>query len=77
MSSDFDPSNVPITRINKEQMTEILEDVANGGREDSGYCVMDVRGEDEIAYTREWCQAASPKDAIQSDTLEKSKHILN
>lgn len=51
MSSDFDPSNVPITRINKEQMTEILEDVANGGREDSGYCVMDVRGEDEIAYT--------------------------
>ena len=29
--------------------------------------------EDEIAYTRQWCQAASPKTAIQSDTLENEK----
>lgn len=29
--------------------------------------------EDEIAYTREWCQAASPENAIQSDKLENKK----
>jgi len=41
----------PITRIGKDAMTEILEDVANGGREESGYVVIDVRGVDEINFT--------------------------
>eukprot|EP00956_Cyclotella_meneghiniana_P017641 scaffold28929_cov71-Cyclotella_meneghiniana.AAC.19 len=44
-----DASSVP--RIPREAMEEIIEDVANGGREDSGYVIMDVRGHDEIAQT--------------------------
>ena len=40
-----------ITSIQREAMEEIIEDVANGGREDSGYVIMDVRGHDEIAQT--------------------------
>jgi rhodanese-related sulfurtransferase len=40
-----------ITSIHLEAMKEIIEDVANGGREDSGYVIMDVRGHDEIAQT--------------------------
>jgi rhodanese-related sulfurtransferase len=33
------------------ELEEILEDIENGGREESGYVVIDVRGTDEIAYT--------------------------
>lgn len=44
-----DESSVP--RIHREAMEEIIEDVANGGREDSGYVIMDVRGHDEVAQT--------------------------
>jgi hypothetical protein len=33
-----------MTNIDKEAMTEIIEDYEEGGREDSGYVVMDVRG---------------------------------
>lgn len=40
-----------IPRINKEAMTEIIEDVSSTSREESGYVIIDVRGEDEIAYT--------------------------
>jgi len=41
----------PITRIGKQAMEEILQDVAEGGREESGYVVIDVRGVDEINFT--------------------------
>ena len=44
-----DESSAP--RIHREAMEEIIEDVANGGREDSGYVIMDVRGHDEVAQT--------------------------
>ncbi|KAL7497937.1 hypothetical protein ACHAWT_009446 [Skeletonema menzelii] len=40
-----------IRRINKEAMTEIIDDVSSTSREESGYVIIDVRGEDEIAYT--------------------------
>ena len=40
-----------VPRIPREGMEEIIEDVANGGREDSGYVIMDVRGHDEVAQT--------------------------
>ena len=33
-----------MTNIDKEAMTEIIEDYEEGGREGSGYVVMDVRG---------------------------------
>ena len=33
-----------MTNIDKEAMTEIIEDYEEGGRDDSGYVVMDVRG---------------------------------
>eukprot|EP00560_Eucampia_antarctica_P004143 CAMPEP_0197832764 /NCGR_PEP_ID=MMETSP1437-20131217/16090_1 /TAXON_ID=49252 ORGANISM="Eucampia antarctica, Strain CCMP1452" /NCGR_SAMPLE_ID=MMETSP1437 /ASSEMBLY_ACC=CAM_ASM_001096 /LENGTH=187 /DNA_ID=CAMNT_0043436337 /DNA_START=32 /DNA_END=592 /DNA_ORIENTATION=+ len=41
----------PITRIGKEQLMEIFEDIDNAGREETGYVVMDVRELDEIADT--------------------------
>lgn len=40
-----------ITRINKEAMAEIIDDVSATSREESGYVVIDVRGHDEIAST--------------------------
>jgi hypothetical protein len=46
----FSSSN-QITNIDKEQMEEILEDLANAGRDGTGYVVIDVRNPDEIAAT--------------------------
>jgi len=40
-----------IRQIGKADMTEIIEDYEEGGRAESGYVVMDVRGGDEIMYT--------------------------
>jgi rhodanese-related sulfurtransferase len=40
-----------INHIGKEQMEEILEDYEEGGREESGYVIIDVREPDEIAFT--------------------------
>ena len=41
----------PIRQVGKRDMAEIIEDYENGGREESGYVVMDVRGPDEVMYT--------------------------
>ena len=40
-----------LQNIGKQEMEEILDDYENGGRLESGYVVMDVREENEIAYT--------------------------
>ncbi|OEU20093.1 hypothetical protein FRACYDRAFT_217040 [Fragilariopsis cylindrus CCMP1102] len=40
-----------MTNIDKEAMTEIIEDYEEGGRDDSGYVVMDVREKNEIEGT--------------------------
>eukprot|EP01082_Thalassiosira_pseudonana_P000596 g1045.t1 g1045 contig10:1263176-1263784(-) len=40
-----------VPRIDKAAMTEIIEDVVNSSREESGYVIIDVRGQDEIAAT--------------------------
>ena len=40
-----------IHQIGKAELEEILEDIENGGREETGYVVIDVRGTDEIAFT--------------------------
>ncbi len=40
-----------VTQVNKAGLNEILEDIENSSREESGYVVIDVRNEDEIAYT--------------------------
>uniref|UniRef100_A0A7S2A0J5 Rhodanese domain-containing protein n=1 Tax=Trieres chinensis TaxID=1514140 RepID=A0A7S2A0J5_TRICV len=50
-SSSFDPSSIEIVRVDKSGMEEIIEDVEEAGRDGSGYVVIDVRGEEEIAYT--------------------------
>lgn len=42
---------ITLTHIGREEMEEILEDVEHGGREDSGYVVIDVRNSDELAVT--------------------------
>eukprot|EP00978_Attheya_sp_CCMP212_P002030 scaffold4157_cov58-Attheya_sp.AAC.2 len=44
-------SSVNINNIGKEDLVEILEDFESGGREESGYVVLDVRGPEEIAET--------------------------
>jgi rhodanese-related sulfurtransferase len=51
-SSFGDGSEGPsIKHIGKEEMEEIVEDYEEGGREKSGYVIIDVREPDEIAYT--------------------------
>jgi rhodanese-related sulfurtransferase len=42
---------IMLTNIGKPEMEEIIEDYENGGREDSGYIVLDVREEHEVAFT--------------------------
>ena len=41
----------PIQQIGKAEMQEIVQDYENGGREDSGYCIIDVRNPNEIQNT--------------------------
>ena len=40
-----------LTNVDRDEMEEIIEDYEEGGREDSGYVIMDVREEHEIAFT--------------------------
>jgi hypothetical protein len=40
-----------LQHIGKEAMEEIIEDYEQGGREESGYVIMDVREPHEIEYT--------------------------
>lgn len=40
-----------ITHVNYDQMSEIIEDYEEGGREESQYIVIDVRNPNEIAFT--------------------------
>lgn len=49
--SSWNPDAVEIARVNREGLEEILEDIDRSGRDESGYVVIDVRGEDEIAAT--------------------------
>mmetsp|Transcript_23351 Transcript_23351/g.39781 ORF Transcript_23351/g.39781 Transcript_23351/m.39781 type:complete len:209 (-) Transcript_23351:1597-2223(-) len=49
--SFFGGASEGIPRINKEAMTEIIDDVSSTSREESNYVIIDVRGQDEIAYT--------------------------
>ena len=44
-------NEVGITNIDRAAMTEIIEDVVNSSREESGYVIIDVRGQDEIQST--------------------------
>ena len=37
--------------IGKSEMQEILEDYSEAGREESQYCVIDVRTDEEVYYT--------------------------
>lgn len=45
------PAEGGITRIDRTAMLEIIEDVSNSSREESGYVIIDVRGHDEVQYT--------------------------
>ena len=45
------PGEGGVQRIDKSAMKEIIDDVENSSREESGYCVIDVRGQDEVAFT--------------------------
>jgi rhodanese-related sulfurtransferase len=50
-SSGGSQQEIQLTNIGKEEMEEIIEDYEEGGREDSGYVVMDVRERNEVEYT--------------------------
>ena len=41
----------PINRIEKDVFEQIIDEYESEGREASGYVVIDVRGEDEVAFT--------------------------
>ena len=45
------PEGSGTPRINKDAMIEIIEDVSNSSREESGYVIIDVRGHDEVQMT--------------------------
>lgn len=49
--SSSSEGDVVLMNIGKEAMEKILEDYEEGGREESGYVVMDVREQHEIAVT--------------------------
>jgi len=51
MSFFGDSAEPGFKRINRAAMTEIIEDVANSSREESGYVIIDVRGHDEVQDT--------------------------
>jgi len=46
-----DGGAIQLKNIGKEEMEEIVEDYEEGGREDSGYVIMDVRERNEVEYT--------------------------
>jgi rhodanese-related sulfurtransferase len=47
----FFSQGAAITDITKEDLEDILEDYEEGGREDSGYLILDVRGDAEVSNT--------------------------
>ena len=49
--SFFGGQSEGIQRIDRAAMTEIIEDVVNSSRDESGYIIIDVRGHDEIQQT--------------------------
>jgi rhodanese-related sulfurtransferase len=52
MSTTSGSNKAPeIVHINRAQMEEIIEDYENGGREESQYCIIDVRTEEEVQAT--------------------------
>jgi rhodanese-related sulfurtransferase len=52
MSTSSDSGKAPeIVHIGRAQMEEILDDYENGGREESQYCIIDVRTEEEVQAT--------------------------
>ena len=51
MSSFGGPAEGGIARIDRNAMAEIIDDVANSSREESGYVIIDVRGHDEVQNT--------------------------
>ena len=47
----FFSQGAAITDITKQDLEDILEDYEQGGREDSGYLILDVRGDAEVSNT--------------------------
>ena len=41
----------PINRVQKDIFSQVIDEYETEGREASGYVVIDVRGEDEVAFT--------------------------
>ena len=45
------PPPPPINRVQKDVFSQIIDEYESDGREASGYVVIDVRGEEEVAFT--------------------------
>jgi rhodanese-related sulfurtransferase len=71
--SSFEPPK--ITQIGKDAMMEIVEDIENSSREESGYVIIDVRNVDEIDSTGKIssCVYNLPLPMVSEGAFEKSE----
>jgi hypothetical protein len=68
---------ITVTQANKQVLHEILNDIENSSREESGYVVIDVRNPDEIAYTSKLVECVEPLPLpIIAQTARTLKRIL-
>lgn len=51
LSSSSSSEAPPINRVQMDVMSQIVEEYESEGREGSGYVIIDVRGEEEVAFT--------------------------
>lgn len=65
-----------ITEIDKDAMKEIVEDVENSSRDESGYVIIDVRNFDEIESTGKLsdCVYSLPLPMVSEGAFDKSEN---
>mmetsp|Transcript_4651 Transcript_4651/g.13151 ORF Transcript_4651/g.13151 Transcript_4651/m.13151 type:complete len:174 (-) Transcript_4651:310-831(-) len=51
MEADSGDQMPPINRVQKDVFSQIIDEYESEGRDASGYVVIDVRGEEEVAFT--------------------------
>lgn len=71
--ASFDPPKV--TEIGKDDMKEIVEDLENSSRDESGYVIIDVRNFDEIESTGKIadCVYSLPLPMVSEGAFDKSE----
>ena len=67
------PGEGGVRRIDKSAMKEIIDDVENSSREESGYCVIDVRGQDEVAFTGKLSEVVNTLPLPHEDAVDNAE----